>query len=70
MMDHHPRTAATYYAKLGGAKSKAVFETRFRRFGEKDLNRDPEQNDDLDNAVENIVRDLEEKRTNGKKRKE
>lgn len=67
MMDHHPKTAERYYAKLGGAKAKAVLSTRFRRFGEGDLNREPEPDADLDRVIAELERELAEKRRTRKR---
>lgn len=64
-MDHHPRTAQTYYAKLGGAKAKAVMDTRSRRFGETELDRDPEPNAEIDQVIADLDRQIAEKRAEG-----
>ena len=66
LMDHNPKTAEIYYAKLGGEKAKAVMSTRLRRFGETDLSRDPEPNEEIDLIVADLDRQLAEKRAKGR----
>lgn len=69
LMDHHPKTAETYYAKLGSAKSKAVLSTRLRRFGENDLDSEPVPDEELDQAVAKLDREIKEKGANRRAQK-